>query len=311
MQTSQWGSLKTAFGWIAETVQCGQAGAQILYRKLPFGKSIGYIPKGPVGTNWNDVWEEIDLVSKKHQAIFLKIEPDLWEPSDPQHFFPRGMDIIPSNPIQPRRTILVSLAGSEDDWMKRMKQKTRYNIRLAEKKDIKIHLSSNLEMFHDLMLITGKRDKFGVHNKQYYQRAFEIFNKIGNCALLEARYLDRVLGGLMVFSHNHRAWYFYGASSDFERNRMPTYLLQWEAMRWAASKGCTEYDLWGVPDFDESELEQGFQKNAQDLWGVYRFKRGFGGEVVRSVGAYDRIYNPAFYRVYSLYLRYFRNASAS
>jgi lipid II:glycine glycyltransferase (peptidoglycan interpeptide bridge formation enzyme) len=85
---------------------------------------------------------------------------------------------------------------------------------------------------------------------------------------------------------------------------MPNYLLQWEAIRWAKSQGCTEYDLWGVPDEDLATLEANFANRNIGLWGVYRFKRGFGGELRRSVGPWDRVYNPTLYRLYSVWLKY-------
>jgi lipid II:glycine glycyltransferase (peptidoglycan interpeptide bridge formation enzyme) len=92
----------------------------------------------------------------------------------------------------------------------------------------------------------------------------------------------------------------YGGSTDRERERMPNYLLQWAAMRWARSRGCEEYDLWGVPDEDESTLEAGFEERQEGLWGVYRFKRGFGGTVRRAAQAVDRVYDPLLYRAYLL-----------
>jgi peptidoglycan pentaglycine glycine transferase (the first glycine) len=95
-----------------------------------------------------------------------------------------------------------------------------------------------------------------------------------------------------------RAYYFYGASANEERERMPTYLLQWEAIRWARAHGCIEYDLWGVPDADEETLEANFTHLSEGLWGVYRFKRGFGGELRRSPGAWDRVYQPVMYAFY-------------
>jgi peptidoglycan pentaglycine glycine transferase (the first glycine) len=107
---------------------------------------------------------------------------------------------------------------------------------------------------------------------------------------------------LMAFARGDRAWYFYGASTEEERNRMPAYLLQWEAMRWAGSRGCRWYDLWGVPDAEEEELEANFTQRADGLWGVYRFKRGFGGELKRSAGAWDRVYQPLLYRLIQIYL---------
>jgi lipid II:glycine glycyltransferase (peptidoglycan interpeptide bridge formation enzyme) len=106
------------------------------------------------------------------------------------------------------------------------------------------------------------------------------------------------LAGLMVFFQGKRAWYFYGASSGKRRDLMPAYAVQWEAMRWAREKGCTLYDLWGVPDEDEDKLESQFESRTDGLWGVYRFKRGFGGKLVRSAGPWDRVYNPALYRLY-------------
>jgi lipid II:glycine glycyltransferase (peptidoglycan interpeptide bridge formation enzyme) len=95
-----------------------------------------------------------------------------------------------------------------------------------------------------------------------------------------------------------QAYYLYGASTDEERNRMPTYLLQWEAMKWAKSLGCETYDLWGIPDEDEETLEANFEKRQDGLWGVYRFKRGFGGELKHAVQALDRVYNPLLYKLY-------------
>jgi lipid II:glycine glycyltransferase (peptidoglycan interpeptide bridge formation enzyme) len=130
--------------------------------------------------------------------------------------------------------------------------------------------------------------------------AYDLFSAEGNIALLMASYGGRDLAGLMVFAFGQTATYLYGASSDEERNRMPTYLLQWEAMRWARARGCTVYDLWGVPDADQETLEAQFTQRSGGLWGVYRFKRGFGGRLARAVGPWDRVYNPLLYALYKL-----------
>jgi lipid II:glycine glycyltransferase (peptidoglycan interpeptide bridge formation enzyme) len=186
-----------------------------------------------------------------------------------------------------------------------MKQKTRYNIHLAEKKEIIVRVSDDIQAFHRMSEITAKRDRFAVHSMAYYQRVFELFHPAGHADLLMAYYQDHPVAGLIVFTQGDMSWYMYGASSDEERNRMPAYLIQWEAMKWAQSKGCKYYDLWGIPDVDESILEEEFsQKHSHDgLWGVYRFKRGFGGEVYRSIGAWDRVYYPAMYKIYRLMMR--------
>ena len=153
------------------------------------------------------------------------------------------------------------------------------------------------------MEVTGQRDQFGIHNLAYYQRAFDLFYAHQQCQLLIAEFEGSPLAAIIVFTNGDRAWYFYGASSNTHRDRMPNYLIQWEAIRWARSQGCSTYDLWGVPDADLSTLEANFNQHNSGLWGVYRFKRGFGGELKRSSGPWDRVYNPLLYKLYSLWLK--------
>jgi peptidoglycan pentaglycine glycine transferase (the first glycine) len=304
LQTSAWGELKAAFSWNVERVNNGEAGVQILFRRLPLGLTLAYIPKGPVGVDWQKLWPEVDALCRKRHAVFLKVEPDLWEPVEKDKLEWRLPGFIPSQQaIQPRRTVLIDLNGSEEEILGRMKQKTRYNIRLAQKKGVQVSLSTNLEGFYSLMQVTGERDGFGVHSLEYYRQVYSLFSQTDHCCILQANYNETPLAALMVFVNGRQAWYFYGASNDQERNRMPTYLLQWEAIRWARLHGCAAYDLWGVPDFDEKDLEDQFEQRHDGLWGVYRFKRGFGGELKRSVGAWDKIYQPLIYALYLGWLR--------
>lgn len=302
LQSAAWGELKADFGWYPIRIQVGTSGAQILFRKLPLGLTVGYMPKGPVGSGWAGLWSEVDEVCRNQHAIFLKVEPNRWEGQS----FPDDEIVpfaIPADPIQPRRTVEIDLAGGSEDWLARMRPKTRYNIRLAEKKGVVVREQSDIAEFYDLMQQTGQRDQFGVHSQAYYQRAYDLFAPSGACALLTATYASQPLASVMVFSRGNRAWYFYGASGNAERNRMPTYLLQFEAMRWAATRGCQVYDMWGIPDMEEAALEDQFTNRDDGLWGVYRFKRGFGGEVRRSVGAWDKIYKPALYKAYRLFIQ--------
>jgi lipid II:glycine glycyltransferase (peptidoglycan interpeptide bridge formation enzyme) len=261
--------------------------------------TLAYLPK-PVSSDQLPViseqfWAQVDAVCKRRRAIFLKIEPDAWESDSILH--PSSF-ILSKHNIQPPRTLIVDLRGTEDDLLARMKQKTRYNIRLAAKNGVTVRPWNDISAFHQMLLVTGGRDAFGVHSPEYYQRAYHLFHPNGMTELLMAEYEGKPLAALMVFARGRRAWYLYGASTDEERNRMPTYLLQWEAMRWARSKGAQEYDLWGVPDEDEETLEANFTERNDGLWGVYRFKRGFGGELKRAVQAMDRVYNPLLYRLY-------------
>jgi lipid II:glycine glycyltransferase (peptidoglycan interpeptide bridge formation enzyme) len=299
LQTGEWGELKAAFGWTAIRIVNTDVGAQILFRKLPLGFTIAYVPKLAFGDQQSAIseefWREVDLVCKKQRAIFLKVEPDAWENGITLH--PSAF-ILSEHNIQPPRTILVDLRGSEEAILARMKQKCRYNIRLAEKKGVTVRAWDDLDGFYKMIQITGGRDGFGVHSLAYYRRVYDLFYSTGMCELLVAEFDNKPLAALMVFARGKRAWYIYGASNDEERNRMPTYLLQWEAMRWARSKGAEEYDLWGVPDDNEGTLESQFEGRSDGLWGVYRFKRGFGGELKRAAQAMDKVYSLALYQFY-------------
>ncbi len=302
LQTGAWGELKGGFGWSAVRVISGEIGAQILFRRLPLGFTVAYIPKVPVfsdqwSVNSEQFWAEVDSVCRSHRAIFLKIEPDAW--NDALSPVTRNSSLVTSlHSIQPRRTILVDLRGSEEEILARMKQKCRYNIRLAEKKEVTVRAWEDVDEFHRMMTVTGERDAFGVHSREYYRRAYELLHADGMAELLVAGYAGKPLAALMVCARGKSSWYLYGASTDEERNRMPAYLLQWEAMRWAKAHGAQEYDLWGVPDENEETLEANFESRHDGLWGVYRFKRGFGGEVKRAAGPLDKVYRPLLYRLY-------------
>jgi lipid II:glycine glycyltransferase (peptidoglycan interpeptide bridge formation enzyme) len=299
LQMGEWGELKKDFGWKPVRLVSGNVGVQILFRRLPLGFTIAYIPKTVMSNELlsNEFWREIDSVCKKNRAIFLKIEPNTWSEDFQLISRPSFLVTSPHN-IQPPRTITLDINASEEDILSRMKPKCRYNIRLAEKKGVTIRAWDDISAFHEMMTVTGGRDGFGVHSKEYYQRAYELFHPKGTCELLVAEYEGKPLASLMVFANGKRAWYVYGASNNEERNRMPTYLLQWEAIRWAKARGCEEYDLWGVPDEDEETLEANFETRHDGLWGVYRFKRGFGGQLKRAAQALDRVYNPLLYWAY-------------
>ncbi len=302
LQSSAWGKLKSEFGWQSVYIVVDNVGAQVLFRSLPLGFSLAYIPKGPVGPRiaWEKIWSEVDKICRQRKSVFLKLEPDLWKDAADDLWGgapPAGFRFSPQD-IQPLRTIIVDLHADEEQILARMKQKTRYNIRLAARKEVVVRPTDDVDAFYSLINLTGERAEFGVHSLEYYRRAHEIFHPLGMCELLQAEYQGQPLAALMVFTNGSRAWYLYGASSNAERNRMPTYLLQWEAMRWAKARGCTAYDFWGVPDVDEVELEANFKQRHDGLWGVYRFKRGFGGELRRAAGPWDRVYNPILYAFY-------------
>lgn len=314
LQTEAWGQLKSRFGWQAQSV----SGVLVLFRQLPLGLTLAYVPRGPQidwgnPTTQREMAAALDAAARLRRAVFLKLEPDL--PDAPEHA--RALDALGFRPssqtVQPRRSLVVNLTGGEADVLARMKQKTRYNIRLATKKDVTVRAArspADRGAFTALMQVTGERDRFGVHTPDYYRVAYDLFHPLGQCELFLAEFGGELLAGVMAFALGARAWYFYGASSDRERSRMAPYLAQWEAIRWAKTCGAQWYDLWGVPDEAEAALEAQFEGRGDGLWGVYRFKRGWGGQLVRSIGAWDRVYHPPLYRAYQIYLR-LRQASLS
>lgn len=322
LQSYAWGDFKRRHQWPGLRViitEPGQerilAGAQVLFREMA-GLSVAYIPKGPV-VDWNNgplvqtLLDTLRQVTRRRRAIYLKIEPN--HPADPQFeqaLHDRYNFRLSPETVQPRSTIRVDLSGPPESWLERMKNKTRYNIRLAERRGVTCRQAdpnnpADFSNFYKLMEQTGQRDSFGIHSANYYKDVWETFynspEDSGRGALWLAEFQGQLVAGLMVFAFGPESAYLYGASSDEHRREMPTYLLQWKALQWAKEQGASWYDFWGIPDevgADDSvpENETLDQKNVRDgLWGVYRFKQGFGGEVVRYAGAYDLVYNRAMY----------------
>jgi lipid II:glycine glycyltransferase (peptidoglycan interpeptide bridge formation enzyme) len=281
-------------------------GAQILLRRLPGGLGrLAYVPRGPL-VDWADEGQTAQLMSaldhaaRSRGAIALTIEPDL--PDEPVHgerLRALGFHISSLGAFQPRRTLVIDITPDEEDILLAMKSKTRYNIRLAGRKGVTVRAGTqeDVSTFNALLSATADRADFGIHEPAYYEAAYRLFVPRGCARLLLAEAEGDAVAGLMVFALPPRSWYFYGASISAHREKMPTYLLQWEAMRWAKSIGCTTYDMWGIPDEDRETLEDHFTQRSDGLWGVYRFKRGFGGDLVRTVGAWDRVYAPLLYRL--------------
>jgi peptidoglycan pentaglycine glycine transferase (the first glycine) len=319
LQTDGWARLKNRFGWSSQRVWLRRdgrlaAGAQLLFRSVALGiLKIAYMPHGPL-VDWQDeeqvavLFNQIDQAMYQRGASLLKMEPFIWQDDPDSQVW---LDICQqyelltdTDSIQPPRTVMIDLRPSTEEILMAMKQKTRYNIRLAERKDVTVRqgTAEDISIFNQLIRLTARRDDFGVHQPDYYRAAYELFAP-DNAALLLAEYQDEPLAGVMVFACGPKAAYLYGASSNEERQRMPSYAAQWAAMQWAKARGCTSYDMWGVPDAPEAELEDNFLERQDGLWPVYRFKRGFGGEIRRTVGPADRLYNKLTHGLY----RWYRN----
>jgi lipid II:glycine glycyltransferase (peptidoglycan interpeptide bridge formation enzyme) len=311
LQTSPWGTLKAQFGWADMRVGLTQgdnlmAGAQILFRPLPGGLGrLAYVPKGPV-VDWAEkgqieqLMAAFDQAARSQGAIALTVEPDLPdEPAHAERLRALGFRASSLPSVQPRHTLIIDITPDEEDILLAMKSKTRYNIRLARRRGVTVRHGSeeDISIFNALLAATAARAEFGIHEPAYYEEAYHLFVPRGWARLLLAEVEGDPVAGLMVFALPPRSWYFYGASTSAHREKMPTYLLQWEAIRWARSIGCRTYDLWGIPDEDEKTLEDQFTERSDGLWGVYRFKRGFGGDLFRTIGTWDRVYAPVRYQL--------------
>jgi len=319
LQSSTWGAFKSAHGWQARRLvvhEHGQivAGAQILLRRLRAG-TVAYIPRGPVlapgdTTRLATLLAEVHRVARGQGAIFLKVEPP-WEDDPGLTTWLESLGFRPGQTVQPRSTICLDLAPALDDILAQMKSKWRYNIRLATRKEVQVRAATEADLpaFYSLLQVTGQRDGFAIHDAGYYADAWQRFVPVGQGELFLATYQNELLAGIMVFALGRTAIYMYGASSDRERFRMPNHLLQWTAIQWAKARGCTVYDFWGIPDQvqgaqgqdpKEGDYQTGSPTTSADesergLWGVWRFKQGFGGRVVRFAGAFDYVYRPTLY----------------
>jgi peptidoglycan pentaglycine glycine transferase (the first glycine) len=323
LQSWEWGKFKsengwdvTRFIWIDKKKKINAA-AQILEKNIkvlhvgPNVKVI-YIPKGPLLSAWNNnyLYREVisDLISyaRKRGAIFIKIDPEVILEGEGLDDFSnvgqiRGRNIVSKlqkngwlyskEQIQFKNTVWLDLRKSEDELLIEMKQKTRYNLRLSQKKDVEIRLAQekDLSILYALYAQTSLRDGFIIRPQEYYlslwERLMQQEKAVGLLALADGE----PVAGLILFIFAKKAWYFYGMSSESHREKMPNYLLQWEAIRAAKKLGCEIYDLWGAPNkMDEND----------PMWGVFRFKQGLGGKLVCTIGAWDYPVNKFVYNIY-------------
>ena len=325
LQTWEWAQVKAQYGWqplpfVWERTSGDVVAAAMVLKKPVIRRgfaarlSILYAPKGPL-LEWEDealrgrLLDDLEGVARKQGAIFLKIDPDVplgrGVPGtadsvvDPlgdgvRAELARRRWVVSGDQIQFRNTVLLDLTANEEEMLARMKQKTRYNVRLGEKKEVAVRVGTRADLpsLYQMYAETSIRDGFVIRDQQYYMTVWETFmsSEMPRCEPLIAEVAGEAVAALFLFMFGPRAYYIYGMSRDAHREKMPTYLLQWEAMKRAKSAGCTVYDLWGAPDeFNESD----------GMWGVYRFKEGLGGQVMRTLGAWDYAPNGLWYKMYS------------
>lgn len=333
LQTWEWAEVKEKYGWKAKPMvwrlaveERPSAAAMVLERTISPGGfasrlRVLYIPKGP-NLDWGDaslrqrVLSDLQVFAKRQAAIFVKIDPDVElgvgipgavdakeEPCGQavQSELEEHGWLFSQDQIQFRNTVLIDLTPSEDEMLARMKQKTRYNIRLADKKGVRVRAAgtADLALLYHMYAETSVRDGFVIRGEDYYQTVWKTFHTgsinqpsttVPFSEPLIAEVDGQPVAAISLFYFAGHAYYIYGMSRDAHREKMPNHLLQWEAMRRAKTLGCRDYNLWGAPnEFNEYD----------DLWGVFRFKEGLGGSVDRTIGAWDFPANRMMYKLYT------------
>ena len=320
LQSREWGEFQKKTGrkiwplWYKDGDEI-QAVALIIRHGLPFGFSYLYCPRGPLfnfqfsppagGFNFQKkskifegLLEKIKEINAKEKAIFFKIEPGADFPFNLSDFgFMKS-----KKEIQPSQTVILDLTKTEEELLAEMKSKTRYNINLAERKDIKITQqtthNSQLTTFLELLKETAEREGFRLHPKEYYEKLFAAHSPNFSVELFLAEYNGKTIAAhLLVFFGNParttdviqsggQAVYLHGASSREHKDAMAPYLLHWEAIKEAKRRGYLTYDFWGI---------------SEKKWpGLTRFKKGFGGAEKEYPGAFDLVFAQFWYWVYNI-----------
>lgn len=323
LQTREWGDVKSKYGWLSEhfiwkdPTGKTEAAALVLSKeiKLPIiqKKFITiYVPQGPL-LDWSKedlrekVLDDILEYAKIKGAFSIKIDPEIvyWigevvdiKTQKYQSAQKIRTDLVKNGwvfstqQVQFRNTAWIDLDRSEEELLSNMKQKTRYNIRLAERKGVVVREAGidDLDVLYKMYLETSIRDGFIIRPKEYYFEVWSHFITAEMATPLIAEVDKTPVAGLVLFHLGERSWYIYGMSTHNHREKMPNYLLQWEAIRKSKKQGCRIYDLWGAPE--EFNEEDG-------LWGVYRFKQGLGSKAIQRLGAYDFPINKITYKIFN------------
>jgi len=313
LQSWEWGDVLLADGQEVKRLAVFDkrmiiGGALAMKFPLPFNKSYLYLPRGPV-VLWNEIHKQgkinkqqealilildkLQPFAQRKKAIFLRLDPEI-EASDFHLEFWQSLGFKKApREIQPKNNIVLDLSLSEETLLKLMKPKTRYNIRLAQRKGVKVKKSNNpadVGIFYQLIKETANRNKFIPHPPKHYFNIIKILGEKNLASLFLAEYKRKIIAANIISFFGQKSLYMHGASTDTHRNLMPTYLLQWEAILEAKRRGCSFYDLGGVVPEEETKHP----------WaGISRFKRGFGGEEKEFIGAWDFVYLPNQYRVFS------------
>lgn len=294
LQAWAWGSLKSRYGWKVTRYFWGNRGrpvaaAAVLRRGLPGGLALNYAPRGPILDGhleeWPAFWHALRERLASEGGTVLKVDPE-WT-SDAERAALAGTGALPSrHPIQHQATMLVDITGG-DEAMARFKESTRRNIRTGARQGVVVEgseASAAMDSFYELLAETAAREPFSIRSRAYYQDLLALFRERGQVSIYLARQADRLLAGAVMMFFGNRLVYLYGGTRGDAKDLKPGYLLHWRAIEDAQRRGCTIYDMWGVPLNPEP---------GQRGYGYYVFKSRFNGRLVRFLGLYDLPVNRA------------------
>lgn len=311
LQLWGWGEHAERFGARAERWILVEDGrplgcAQVLVERSRVGM-VAVVPHGPVCERVGGVAEALLAALRRTyrgRAVAVRFEP-AWLDEPHARRVLAAANLRPAPPVQPRSTLVLDLRPLQPDGeaslLSEMSPKCRYNIGLASRRDVVVEAvgAEELDAFEGMMAATARRHDLTVRPAGYFRSAYAAFGPTG-ATLYRACFRDTRLAMIMVVTAGGRATYLYGASSEAERGRMPNHAIQWRAIVDARAAGCRIYDFWGVPDevgraVDAGADRQSIPEGEGGLWGVWRFKRGFGGRVERRVGRWDEPLDPVRY----------------
>lgn len=296
LQSSKWGEFREKTG--VKVVR--EDGLQITIHPVPHTKfTIGYLPKGPMPTK--ETLNELKEIGKKENCIFIQLEPNI-ETAEKLKSAIKNLGLINSaHPLFTKYTFILDLTKSEEELLKNMHPKTRYNIRVAEKKGVKITEDNSDKAFEEYLKLTREttaRQNFYAHSEKYHRLMWETLktdnlNKDELSAhLLTATYNGKTLVTWIVFVLGGTLYYPYGASGSEHREVMASNLMMWEAIRFGKKLGLKKFDMWG---------SMGPNPDPKDPWfGFHRFKEGYGPKLIEFVGSFDFVINKKMYLAYKI-----------
>jgi lipid II:glycine glycyltransferase (peptidoglycan interpeptide bridge formation enzyme) len=294
LQAWAWGSLKSRYGWQVSRYFWTESGrpiaaAAVLRRGLPGGLALTYAPRGPVLDGRLDQWPNFWLALRERLAAdggaVLKVDPEWTTDAERAVLIETGAHRS-RHPIQHQATMLVDISGG-DQALLRFKESTRRNIRSGARQGLTVEASqatAAMDTFYELLTETAVREHFTIRSRGYYQDLLSLFRERGQIAVYLARHQERVLAGAVMLFYGPKLVYLYGGTRADAKDLKPGYLLHWKAIEDAQRRGCTSYDMWGIP-LDPQPGQRGY--------GYYVFKSRFNGRMVRFIGLYDLPVNRA------------------